>query len=475
MKCRMLEHKQKSTKDMNRRGLLKSVLYGSMAASLAPVLWVGGCDKWRAKKKLNIILIVIDTLRADHVSCYGYERNITPNIDRLASEGVLFKNAIVTSPWTLPSVASILTSQYPSVLGIREKIKPIDSSFPTLSGMLKQYNYTTHGIVSHVLLSARLGFGRGFDSYDEKSMFGHEGISSPPVTQKAVSFLQQSHNKPFFLFLHYFDPHFNYLLHKGYNYYPSYSGKLKSGESILKLWQIRHSLSQDDIRYLVSLYDSEIAFTDEYIGRLFDGLKKQGLYDNSIIILTADHGEEFMERGWIGHTVTLYQELIRVPFIMKLPGYKAKIVNSPVSLIDVVPTIYRQLGLEVPDGLDGKALDFGHGPSVARGPVFSETFNPQIHQPGRIKPIAFRSIVLGDSKLIYDEIRNSRQMYDLSDDQYEQNDLSAQNSERNNRLKALLSNWINYVKTKQKLGPVYDESELFTPEQRKQLESLGYL
>ncbi len=454
---------------------MKYGVYGGLAVSLAPSLWLSGCGNFRQGKRPDIILIVVDTLRADHVACCGYQRNTTPNIDKLARAGILFSNAIVTSPWTLPSVASILTSQYPSVLGIRDEITQIDSRFPTLSGMLKQYNYTTHGIVSHTLLSARLGFGRGFDSYDEKSVFGHKGISSPPVTHKAISFLQKSKERPFFLFAHYFDPHYNYLLHKEYNYYSSYSGGLKSGESILGLWRIRHNLSRDDIRYLVSLYDSEISFTDEHIGILLNELKKQGLYDSSIIIVTADHGEEFMERGWIGHTVTLHQELIRVPLIMKLPGYKAQIINSPVSLVDIVPTIYSYLGLKVPDGLDGKALDLGQGASAATGPVFSETFNPQANQPGHIKPIAFRSITLGNRKLIYDETKDSKQIYDLSEDPHERNNLLSQQSDQNKRLEELLSTWVSYIETKREAGPTMDVRELFTPEQREQLESLGYL
>lgn len=464
--------------------MLKYGLCGTLAASLAPALWISGCEKQQRGEKHNVILIVVDTVRTDHVGCYGYQRNTTPNIDRLAQQGLLFRNAISAASWTLPSIATILTSQYPCVLGIRDTPVVMDDRYSLLSELLKQNNYTTHGIFSHVLLAPQLGFGRGFDNYDDQtSPYRRRGISSPAVTQKAISFLRKNHKRPFFLFLHYFDPHYNYILHKKYNYYPFYNGSVKSNHPILDLWRIRHNLSKDDIRYLVSLYDSEIAFTDEYLGKLLDALKKRGLYDNSIIIITADHGEEFMERGWIGHCITLHQELLRVPLIMKLPAGEARIIDSPVGLIDIMPATLRYLGLRIPDGLDGKALDLSPGASVARGPVFSETFNfilqkyqlPGIHQPKRNEPIAFRSIVLGDRKLIYDEKKDSKQIYNLSDDPHEQNDLSARRSEQNSRLEVLLSRWLNYVKSKQKRGPVQDASELFTPEQRKQLESLGYL
>jgi arylsulfatase A-like enzyme len=181
-----------------------------------------------------------------------------------------------------------------------------------------------------------------------------------------------------------------------------------------------------------------------------------------------------MERGWIGHTLTLHQELVHVPLIMKFPGDKSRIIDSPVSLIDIVPTICKYLDLKIPNNLDGRVLDLSRGSTIKSGPIFSETFNPQIHRP-KVTPIAFRSVILGNQKLIRDEIKNSKQVYNLSDDPHERDNLSGQHSEQNKRLEALLSKWISYVKTKHKTGPSQDESELFTPEQRKQLESLGYL
>jgi arylsulfatase A-like enzyme len=247
---------------------------------------------------------------------------------------------------------------------------------------------------------------------------------------------------------------------------------------------MRQKLSAYDLRYLVSLHDSEIAFTDEYIGKLLAGLKKQRLYDNSIIIVTSDHGEEFMERGWIGHCTTLYQELLHVPLVVKLPGHNdAQVVESSVGLIDLMPTILQYLGHKIPDGVEGKALDLSSGNPVRSGPIFSETFNyilqkhqlPNVDEPKRNEPIALRSIILGSRKLIYDERKGLRQIYELSQDPTERRNLSDQASEQNRRVEVLLSRWRDYVKTKQKAGPLQDAGELFTPEQRKQLESLGYL
>ena len=460
---------------LTRREILRYGLYGGLAAGLAPSLWLSGCGKRLQVKRPNIILVVIDTLRADHVGCYGYQRNTTSNNDPLARDGEVIKNAISAAPWTMASIASLLTSQYPCVLGLRKQPAMLDSRFPMLSEVLKQYDYTTYGVFTAASLSPRLGVSRGFDDYRyRKKPRRGAVISSPYVTKEAISFLGKSQKEPFFLFLHYFDPHYNYILHKQYDYSPPYHGSVESNHSMLDLWHKLHELSEDDIRYLLALYDSEIAFTDEYIGKLLDELKKQGLYEDSIIIVTADHGEEFLERGWLGHTITLHEEMMHVPLIMKLPGYGARVIDSPVGLIDIVPTIYQYMGLKMPDGLEGKALDLNRGDSIANRPIFTETFNPQRARPN-VRPIAFRSIISGNWKLIYDQIKNSNQVYNLSEDPHERNDLSGQRSEQKRVLKGLLSKWINYVKTKQKVGPVPDESELFTPEERKELESLGYL
>ncbi|MBA7681148.1 hypothetical protein ES703_89478 [subsurface metagenome] len=159
---------------------------------------------------------------------------------------------------------------------------------------------------------------------------------------------------------------------------------------------------------------------------------------------------------------------------MKFPGYRAEVIDSPVGLIDIVPTIYQYMGLKMPDGLEGKALDLNGGDSIASRPIFSETFNQQRHKPN-LGPIAFRSIVLGNWKLIYDEIKDSTQVYDLSEDPHERNDLSGQRSEQKRLLKGLLSKWVHYVKTKQRVGPAPDVNELLTPDERKELKSLGYL
>ena len=172
----------------------------SLGTTLAGNFFLGGCSG-QGRARPNVVLIVIDTLRADHVGTLGYSRATTPNIDALARQSIVFENAVAAAPWTLPSIATILTSQYPSVLGIRDQPVPMDGRFPLLSEVLKQEGYTTCGIVSHSLLSKTLGFGKGFEKYDEHNIAGRGGVSSPSVTNKAISFLGENPKSPFFLFL----------------------------------------------------------------------------------------------------------------------------------------------------------------------------------------------------------------------------------------------------------------------------------
>jgi len=438
--------------------------------------------RWRASgrtQRPNIVLIVIDTLRADHVGCYGYGRNTTPHIDRLARDAWVFKNAVSSAPWTTPSVASLLTSQYPSELGVREELARINPSFPLLSQILRRNGYTTCGIVTSPTLAASLGFDRGFDEYEEAydhASTTHDDICSPAVTSKAIEFLRRKHIKPFFLFVHNFDPHYNYILHPEYDFYPAYTGSLTSGERIRELWKRLDTLSDDDVRYLTSLHDSEIAFTDEHIGKLLDELVRLGLYENTMVIVTADHGEEFMERGWLGHTVTLYQELIHVPLVVRVPGATAQQIDTSVGLVDVLPTVLAHANIEAPQGIEGQALSPEGLRAADHHPRFSETFNNQPRAERHREPIALRCVVHRGRKVIFDAMNDRTQCYDLSRDPLEGTDISGAGEPEMTALREKLMQWIDQM-DRQYPAPstTQDAQELFTPEQIKMLKSLGYL
>jgi arylsulfatase A-like enzyme len=452
----------------------REIRFEATLLSLVIALAALGCERAKMPTSPNVVLIVVDTLRADHLGCYGYARNTTPHLDRLAAASIRFDTALSTSSWTLPAVASLMTSQSPSAHGIRDKPKKLDERFPLLSELLRKNGYRTQGFVSHGMVSARLGFGRGFDAYDEESA-GHGAISSPIVTDQAVAFLRNVGDQPFFLFLHYFDPHYNFQQHEGHDFGGRYEGPLGSGEPILQLWKKLKHLSPDDIAYLISLYDSEIAFTDHHIGAVLAELDRQGVLADTIVIVTADHGEEFMERGWLGHSITLHHELIRVPLIMKLPGVTPRVVDTPVSLMDVAPTLLGFLGIEIPPDLDGRALDLRSGRDVPIAPVFSETFNPQVHRPGGAKRLALQSVVVGNHKLIYNGLRRRAELYDLSADPAERRDLRQAGTGDLEALQALLDTWTERTASKRRDDAEESVEDPFTPEQRERLKALGYL
>jgi arylsulfatase A-like enzyme len=424
----------------------------------------------------NIILIVVDTLRPDHMSTYGYERETTPHISALAEDGVLFRNASSTAPWTLPSVASVLTGQYPSTLGIRGELARLDERFESLPEVLHRRGYRTLGAVSHTLLSSRLGFGRGFDTYAEPRSFSQAGSSSGRTTDMAMQLIQQAPaDRPFFLFLHYFDPHYEYELHPDHQYIEGYQGRVMNGHPILELWPILKELDPEDLRYLMSLYDSEIAHTDEHIGRLLTKLRELDLYEDALIVFTADHGEEFMERGWVGHSISLHREQLWVPLVIKPPGGQSREVERRVSLVDVVPTLYQALGIELPAGLAGQPLPLDGQSTSVTPPIYSETFNRQEMRPNAPARLALRSVVLGDLKLIANEVTDRVELFDLSIDPEERFNLAGDRPEETTRLRALLLQWVEHMERKRGAGAAPPAHDLLTPEQRQQLEALGYL
>jgi arylsulfatase len=325
----------------------------------------------------SVLLIIIDTVRADHLGCYGYGKETSPNIDAFSKECVIFKNAVTPAPWTTPAIASMFTGQYPRVLGYDAEAVVVDDKVLCMAEIFRNHGYATAGVISHVFVSAELGFDQGFDSFDEENAQGHGHISSPSVTDKGIAFVDAHKDERFFLFIHYFDPHCDYILHEGYNFFPDYEGDLYSGQPIADLREAAPHMTEEDRRYLNALYDSEIRFTDEHIGRLFRHLKDIGIYENLTIVVVADHGEAFLERGddWIGHTKNVYQELIHVPFMIKLPGKdEGRSVDVAVSLLDFMPTVVAASGLEVPEGYEHDAANLlASDADGAREFVFSET------------------------------------------------------------------------------------------------------
>lgn len=283
----------------------------------------------KAIRRPNILLVVIDTLRADHLGCNGYFRDTSPNIDHLAREGLIFNHCYSQAGWTLPSFTSIFTSLYPKDHGVTDWKMVLDSSLTTLTEALKDQGYHTCACPSMFHLDTGSGFEQGFDVYHTevaRPRTERGTATSPKVNELVLTDIKKA-RRPFFIWAHYFDPHSLYLSHPGYEF----------GED------------------LVDKYDSEIAFVDAHIGQLIEELKERDLYDNTVIIITADHGEEFQDHGGRHHH-TLYQEIIHIPLIIRVPGLEPRIIEEPVEQIDLAPTILGLAGIDIPKAFHGRDI-----------------------------------------------------------------------------------------------------------------------
>jgi arylsulfatase A-like enzyme len=456
-------------------------------ASLLAIAGLNGCFSAPKKglpalDKMNVVLIVVDTLATKHLGTYNPELKNSPAIDRLAADGIRFNRAYAPAPWTKPSIGGIMTGKVPThhgLRGINDRLAPENQ---TLAEELSARGFKTAGFISHMLLLAREGFDQGFDKYQIYDFTGnvHDAISSAKVSDLAINWLKSERpgvnggdTKNFFLFLHYFDPHYNYLHHAQFDRTAWYKGPLKPGINIRKLRKMAKSFTPEDIRYLIDLYHEEIAFTDYHIGRVLDSLKEFGLRENTLVILTADHGEEFFEHGWLGHTLTLYDELINVPLIFSLPGTLSPgIVDDPVSTIDIFPTLLNRSATKVAlTDVDGRDID-----GLLRGEKATESRNLFAEVDFESSRIRAHKVGVGRDreKLIFNKEGGAYQFYDRATDKEERKDLYPQNPQGALQLKPTLDAY--RAKQDEKGSEQAKEPALErTPEEVEQLKSLGYM
>lgn len=418
----------------------------------------------------NVLLIVVDTLRSDHLGCYGYERDTSPNIDRLAAESVRYAHAWSQAPWTTPSIGSLLTSRYPSEIGIKSMHAILDDELTLLPEVLQRGGYRTGAVISHSFCSARWNFDQGFESFDESNIQGHQAVTSPEVTDRALEFLDRQGEAPWFLWVHYFDPHFAFLNHPEFEFGSGegYDGPVSPGMKFSKLAGMRKELEPEDVEQIVRFYDSEIAFTDHQIGRLLDGARELGLFDDMLICFTADHGEEFLDHKKLGHAKTLYRELLGVPLIVKYPAGRQAVVEEPVALLDVFPTVLDVTGIESAEELQGSVLPRGprdqrdpgdpHDPGERR--VFSET--------ARLGGI--RAVTGSRYRLIEHAKRGRLELFDTVTDPLEQRNLAASPPAGFEELRTALARWGREMEENGREERLLD----LTPEELEHLGALGY-
>jgi arylsulfatase A-like enzyme len=311
----------------------------------------------------NVILISIDSLRADRLGCYGNNHATSPTIDRVAREGVRFADAMSTSSWTLPAHMSLLTGRYVLSHGVIADTDRLPDGVPTLAETLHQAGVRTGGIASTPLLGQRFGFGRGFDYYDESIAASPtfdvvRDEPAPATTDLAMKWLRESRGARFFLFVHYWDVHYDYTPPPPYDsmFDPDYRGSI-TGVDFFGNKAVNRRMPKRDLEHLLALYDGEIRWVDDHIARLLSLVEELGIAERTAIIVTADHGDEFFEHGFKGHGRTLYREVVQVPLIIRVPGMReGEVVATPVSLADVAPTVLNLMGVRGPAGIDGHDL-----------------------------------------------------------------------------------------------------------------------
>ncbi|MEW6067961.1 MAG: sulfatase [Nitrospirota bacterium] len=343
----------------------------------------------------NILLISIDTLRADHLSCYGYHRKTTPNIDKLASEGTIFRQNYSTGVWTPPGHASMLTGLYVSEHGVYGERKLADN-VPTIATILKENAYQTAGFVNNSQVGELVGFEKGHDTFVEV----WKGVQSKSIVERIIrggirkirKYLSYEDMgakrtnkifsewiegidkyKPFYCFLHYIEPHNPLNPPRPYkNKYLTFDviarSKATKQSTNIDMKKINKvalnplicyvedlNLNQEEISYIKNLYDGEVAYTDHIVGEIISILKRHNLYDNTMIVVTSDHGEHFGERGLWSHVASLYKEVLHIPLIIKYPRGVEHIneVNEYTQLVDIFPTVLKIAGLSLPPLLKG--------------------------------------------------------------------------------------------------------------------------
>jgi arylsulfatase A-like enzyme len=408
----------------------------------------------------NVLIYMIDTLRRDRLGVYGYQRDISPNIDEFASQAIVFEHVVSQSSWTKASVASIFTGIWPPAHGATGWKHVLAEGLPTLAEVLLGAGYQTVAFSGNPNVVKAYGMDQGFKDF-------YRPLKRPSDKLNLMVFEWLDHralDRPFFLYLHAMDPHAPYQPPEPFR------ERFAPDADQMPRWQPSWKWPIEALPYLSNLYDAEIAFNDASFGALAEELKKRGLFDNSLIVLISDHGEEFKEHGRWRHGATLYSESLEVPMIVKLPGQsKSQRVTAPVQQIDVMPTILDAVNIATPDTVEGQSLLRFEGSSE--------------NLDGETPPRIFSHLKLGNSPLIHSlidgkwklvraqsELDVKIELFNWEEDRGEVENLA--------ELNPIRTAWMEQV-IDQKLAitdlPPPSEDAVIDPEIEEALEALGYL
>jgi len=442
------------------------------------------------KDYTNIILILIDTLRADHLSCYGYKQNTSPNIDRFAKEGVLFTNSFSQASWTKPNVASLFTSLYPAQHNAKIYTDILPGRVNTIAEILRDKGYTTAAFVANPNVKRFFNFHQGFASYYddfktykkyhetiEKSIWGkiirnisrnrffllpQYKVRAEMLNSLVIPWLVNNKDNKFFLYLHYNDPHAPYT--PPFHFYKEYIEGLSA---------VYYSRRLDINKINMALYDGEIKFTDFYIGQLLKTIDYLGLRKNSLVILLSDHGEAFREHENTEHGSTLYQEEIHVPLIMRLPSYipANRTIAYQACTIDIMPTIFDILNINYKGVMEGKSLVpviKGQELKGQRDYIFSE----EHPSAGNVQIL---SLIKGEYKYIFTEVFKhdwkNEKLFNLVKDPEEFKNIINQNPSKAKIMKKEIERLTKHMK-ETSLSSVRAKVDEKT---REEIRALGYI
>lgn len=423
-----------------------------------------------------VLILVLDTLRADYLSQYGFEGEVSPGLERLAATSTRFANAYSPAPWTLPATTSILTGDHPLRHGIRHSGDVIPDESVTLAERLRGEGWATAGWSYNVNIAPSQGHHQGFDEFTSNTgkvlAYPHAGR----MTSAVDAWLKERPAVPAMIFLQPMNCHGPYKVPKGRR--STLLGREPSQHFVYYDRIMRSIMRKGDLdardavgpKYLTSLteqYTTAIRYETDEIGKLLAGLERAGRYDDALIVLTSDHGEELYDHGGFSHGYTLYEELLRVPLFIKLPGQKeARVVEEVVSTVDVTPTVLDALGLPVPP-MDGRSLRGAASgePITSADQVFDVHWAKRTIAQGLLRD----GWKLTDITSDYQGVRNERLLVNLVEDPKENHNLAHTQPERLEEMLAALRQAVGELEGKVTPKNVLSEMD------RDQLEALGYL
>jgi len=423
----------------------------------------------------NVVFIVIDALRQDHLGCYGYGRGTSPNIDALAQEGVIFKNAYSSSPWTKPSVASLFTSLYPN------KHKAIDGNHILPEGVLTIAEILKNEGCSTFFLDAGNNYiGKKFNFHQGFDFVFNERINAADLTGKFLSLFPKLQERRFFVYLHYMDVHLPYNKNK---YNGLFAQKMrkplfepgKISHKDIKRLTLANKLSIEDKEYLVSLYDGQIRFVDENIERIISTLKSNNMLKDTLVVVTSDHGEEFWDHDHFEHGHTLYDELIRVPLVLAGDKLKHSSIKTRVSSVDLLPTVLKKLNVK-PNKYKLKGAGL-----LNKSNRKSDKLESSIFTMGTLRGDEKYGLIYGNKKLIINtrnkkgkpkligyRKRSKFEFYDMTRDPLEKENMAENDRKNMSRLKNVLDKFLNNE------SPFKSKRVIIDKKTKERLKTLGY-